>query len=172
MKKKIKEGSAGIPSWFSWLFILTIVGSIVYGIVYHFGYNWSSAEEYKQAVEKKINKNEVPVIDSLTAEGVNPYRGNTEAINAGLKTYTTFCAACHKADASGLVGPNLIDSTWLHGNTDKAMYDVIMNGVTIDKAKQQPVLGPMPAHKNSVGSKKVLELLAWLASKNDSLKGK
>ena len=40
------------------------------------------------------------------------------------------CAACHKADGGGLVGPNLTDRYWVHGaGADQDLYDVIAQGV-------------------------------------------
>ena len=168
---KIHENEGGVPTWFTWLFILSIIGASIYGIIYHFTLDWSAAKEYKQ--EAQVNLQTTSVTNtSLNTDGSNPYRDNSDAIAAGEKSYATLCAACHKADATGLIGPSLIDTVWLHGATDKAMYDVIMDGVTMDKAKQNPMKGPMPPHKNSLGSKKVLEVLAWMASKNPSLKNK
>ena len=39
------------------------------------------------------------------------------------------CAACHGAEGQGLIGPNLTDAYWIHGNTNVDIFNVISNGV-------------------------------------------
>lgn len=104
----------------------------------------------------------------VSADGSNPFRDNAEAVAAGQKTFQQFCVACHGPEGKGLIGPNLMDAEWLHGDTDAEIYQVVMEGVGVDKTKTGK--GPMPAHKQSVGSEKVYQVLAWLASNNKSLK--
>src|SRR5262249_48379907 len=55
---------------------------------------------------------------------------NDEVILAkGHQTFTTLCAPCHRADAGGLVGPNLTDEYWIHGSNFVDNLKVIINGV-------------------------------------------
>ena len=39
------------------------------------------------------------------------------------------CAPCHRADAGGLVGPNLCDDYWIHGSNFVDNLQTIWNGV-------------------------------------------
>ena len=136
--------------------VVAIFASLIFGILYSY--------QYQKAHPEKLV--------ALNDDGTNPYRTDAAAIERGKKTFEGICAACHKVDMTGLVGPNLTDATWLHGSTDKELYAIVMNGVPQDKLKQNPPKGPMPAHKNSLGSAKVLEVLAYVASKNPTLKAK
>ncbi|RME90653.1 MAG: cytochrome C [Candidatus Hydrogenedentota bacterium] len=169
---EIKENQGYIPKWFSILFGGTIVFGIVYSI-WLYASGWTQEKQYREQVKAaQINEPQKTTVVGLTEDGVNPFRGDKEAIAKGQQTFATICAACHKADATGLVGPNLVDNKWLHGNTDKEIFHVIMEGVPADKALQKPPKGPMPPHKASLGAKKVLQVMAWLADKNPSLKPK
>lgn len=159
-----------LPAWWSWLGIGAVIFSIGFAIVMHGVLDWSQEGQYKEEVALHEQKHPQQAVVALNADGSNPFRGDAAAIAAGEKTFTGMCAACHKKDMTGDVGPNLVDTTWLHGDTDQAIFDVIMNGVAADKLIQNPPKGSMPAHKQSVGAKGVLEIMAFIASKNTSLK--
>ncbi|MCB9759291.1 MAG: c-type cytochrome [Alphaproteobacteria bacterium] len=47
----------------------------------------------------------------------------------GAKIFQTNCVACHGADATGGVGPNLTDGEWLHGGTLADIKNTVTNGV-------------------------------------------
>ena len=65
--------------------------------------------------------------------------------------YRTICSACHKPDATGLVGPSLIDPYWKYGNSDEERFESVSEG--------RP--GGMPPWK-SLGNEKVWKVLAYL----------
>jgi cytochrome c oxidase cbb3-type subunit 3 len=72
--------------------------------------------------------------------GVTP-----EAIAQGDSIFhkTGNCYACHGANAQGLVGPNLTDSTWIHGD---GSYDFIVatviKGIPKEESKSGIVMPP------------------------------
>lgn len=169
-EEPIKENEGGIPKWFTILFWGCCYIALIYSIGYHAIAKWSQTKEYKEEVaEHKRMHPEVFV--KLNDDGSNPYRGMTAAIASGQKHFQSVCSVCHKANATGLIGPNLVDNQWLHGNTDAKIFKTIMEGIQYEETKQRPSKGPMPSHKNSLGSKKTLEVMAWLASKNKNMKG-
>lgn len=47
----------------------------------------------------------------------------------GHQVFQTYCVACHGADMTGLVGPNLIDDEWLHGGRLDDIKHTISTGV-------------------------------------------
>jgi cytochrome c oxidase cbb3-type subunit 3 len=53
--------------------------------------------------------------------------GHTTA--SGKTVFTTYCAACHRADGGGLIGPNLTDAYWLHGGQLVDVRRTINDGV-------------------------------------------
>jgi len=54
----------------------------------------------------------------------------TEAADlaAGKEIFKNTCAACHRADAGGQIGPNLTDDHWIFGGDIKNLFHTISNG--------------------------------------------
>jgi cytochrome c oxidase cbb3-type subunit 3 len=50
-------------------------------------------------------------------------------LEAGKKVFVTLCAACHKVDGGGLVGPNLTDNYTIHGGSIQDVFKTIKYGV-------------------------------------------
>lgn len=162
----IKQADNPMPTWWKSIFGFSILFSIAYVIYFHGYSDWGTGPQFeKQLTEHKIA---FPVVEIKTAEdGSNPFRNNEEKIASGKKTFQTICMACHGMDAKGLVGPNLMDAEWIHGNTDETVYLSISKGIAVEKAKLGR--GMMPAHE-SLGQEKIYEVMAWLAKENPSLK--
>lgn len=73
----------------------------------------------------------------------------------GKETFAAVCSACHGADGKGnqAVGaPNLTDSVWLYGGTEKTIVETITNGRN----------NQMPAWKDFLGDGKVHLLTAYV----------
>jgi cytochrome c oxidase cbb3-type subunit 3 len=50
------------------------------------------------------------------------------SLEAGKEIYMTNCAACHRADAGGQIGPNLTDDHWILGGGIKKVFHTITYG--------------------------------------------
>ena len=73
----------------------------------------------------------------------------------GKETFAAVCSACHGADGKGnqAVGaPNLTDSVWLYGGTEKTIIETVTNGRN----------NQMPAWKDFLGDGKVHLLTAYV----------
>jgi len=164
----IKQGENPLPVWWKWVFLGSVVFGILYPIYFHGFSDWGTSEYYsaqvKEYTEQFPNKN----ISIQSEDGSNPLRNNPSAITTGQTTFQTYCVACHGPTGEGLVGPNLMDKEWLHGNTDQQLYENVMIGIPFERTKLGR--GPMPSHAMSLGSEKVYQVLAWLASKNPEIK--
>ncbi len=62
-------------------------------------------------------------------EALNPYEGQTAAIEAGQKRFREGCAACHGANAEGGRGPNLAENQDLKRKTDGQLFKIIRYGI-------------------------------------------
>lgn len=172
----IVDNQGDLPGWWMTLFWGAIAWSILYFIWLHPMSSWNQHQMYSSEIELYQKEHPVQVVE-LDAEGHNPLAGNAAAIAAGEKTFKTICAACHKADGTGLIGPNLMDGQWLQSAAGssidaKEMFNIVMNGIDKDHIKQEqkpPQGGIMPAHSGSLGAKKTLEVMAYLGSKNKSI---
>lgn len=145
----IRELDNHLPPWWKWLFY----ASIAWGVVYLFAYHVVDvlplpAEEYanevaaaeEAAAARLVASEEAGVlIDESTVEMVT----DATALADGEKIYQTNCAACHKADGGGSIGPNLTDEYWIHGGGIKNIFSTVKYGV-VEKGmiSWEPVLSP------------------------------
>jgi cytochrome c-L len=89
--------------------------------------------------------------------GKNLYNTKEEAIAAGKKVYTRLCASCHLPNATGRLGPSLIDneSKYPRMNTDVGMFEIIYGGGA----------GAMQAFsKRSMSQDDMLQVIAYINS--------
>jgi len=84
----------------------------------------------------------------------NPYSGDPDAIAAGQKLYKKWCQACHLADGSGRIGPNLTDDQWSRARTgtDQGKFEIIYGGGA----------GAMQAFGRRMDQDDILKLMAYL----------
>jgi cytochrome c oxidase cbb3-type subunit 3 len=73
------------------------------------------------------------------------------------------CYACHGANAQGLIGPNLTDSTWIHGD---GSYDFIVATVTKGIPKEESKAGIMmpPKGGSTITDDQVKQVAAYVYS--------
>ncbi|PJZ70459.1 cytochrome C [Leptospira perolatii] len=164
----IKQADNPLPLWWKYVWLGSIVFSIGYTIYFHAYSVWGTEDFFSEQLteyEKQYPNRNVAI---ASTDGSNPLRGNAAAIASGQQTFQTYCVACHGPAGEGLIGPNLMDKQWIHGSTDKEIYEIVMKGIGPEKAKLGR--GPMPPHENSLGSEKVYQVMAWLASRNPNLK--
>lgn len=98
-------------------------------------------------------------VKSFQETGKNAYVGNPDAVAEGKKLYNDNCQVCHKPDASGGMGPNLIDDVAINtrANTDIGKFEIIHSGAA----------GAMrPFSKRGVTQDQILKIVAFI----DSLK--
>ncbi len=139
----IQEYDNRLPNW--WLY--TLYGSVVFAAVYWIGYHTlrsfdlPRAEYDQQAVAAQARYAEqLKTSGSVTPEALTALSHDPTTVAQGKEIFTTNCAACHKADGSGLIGPNLTDGAWMHGGKADQIYKTINDGVP---DKQMPTWGPV-----------------------------
>ena len=54
---------------------------------------------------------------------------NASVIAVGKQAFSQNCAACHRLDAGGQIGPNLTDDYWLHGAAIDQIRKTVTDGV-------------------------------------------
>ena len=126
----IQELDNKLPRWWVWLFYITIIFSAVYLVYYHvtktgdlqaaeYDKEMKAGDAIKSAAMGKFEAS-IPSLQPST---------DADVLAAGKQTYGKFCAACHRVDGGGLVGPNLTDDYWIHGSKYSDTLNVIWNGV-------------------------------------------
>jgi len=98
-------------------------------------------------------------VKAFRRDGVNPYHGNAEALAAGKTLFEDNCQPCHGADATGGMGPSLVDDVYVNtrANTDVGKFEIIHSGAS----------GAMRSFsERGVTQDQILKLIAYV----DSLK--
>lgn len=120
----IRELDNDSPSWFNLLFVVTIVFAFFYLYILFFFKPTGLVQEKEFAREMERTKRPAPT-EAFTVALLN----DEASLAKGKETYDKLCAVCHLADGGGLVGPNLTDEYWIHGNTIEEVYSVVKDGV-------------------------------------------
>lgn len=146
----IRELDNKLPRWWVWLFILTFIFAIVYLVGYHF-MGWPlQDEEYANEMKEAPKK-------AITAVSDDMYVIATDeaSLADGKATFNQICATCHGTLAQGLVGPNMTDPYWVHGNNMKMLYEIVANGAP-DKTKG------MIAYKDQLNPQKIKNVMSYI----------
>ena len=150
----IRELDNDLPPWWKWLFYITIIFAIIYLIrlfVFHADDLVHNKEYEKEMVQLAAEK---PQQETAAFEVVL-LQDETSLAN-GQETWNKICAACHLADGGGLVGPNMTDNYWIHGNTVEDLYNIVTNGV-IEKG--------MLSYKQQLSDQQRLEVVSYILEK-------
>lgn len=160
----IQECDNPLPTWWIGLFILTGIFGVSYISYVHFLGGKGQIEKYNIAQTKREAAALTEVEQDNTS--ANPTSPSTKAttVASAEADFQTNCSACHLADGSGSIGPNLTDNYWIHGGDEKSIRSVIEIGV-LEKG--------MPPWKDILGTKKINALVDLIVSwRGKDLKGK
>jgi cytochrome c oxidase cbb3-type subunit 3 len=140
----LKELNNPMPRWWMILFIITIVFSGVYLVLYPgLGsakglLGWSSAGAY-QADQNTATADLAVVYAAYASTPAADLSRDPKAMAIGERLFVNNCAACHGSDARGSKGfPNLTDHDWLHGGSPDDIIETITHG-------RQGMMPPMVA---------------------------
>lgn len=152
----LREMNNPLPRWWVWLFVITIVFSIVYLALYpglgsYVGkFAWTSDGQLQAELDKG-NAQVAPMYAKFSAMKPEDVAKDAQAMAIGERLFMNNCAPCHGSDARGNKGfPNLTDKDWLGGGTPEIIKADISNG-------RVAVMPPMAA---SVGTADDIKNLA------------
>jgi cytochrome c oxidase cbb3-type subunit 3 len=144
----LTESNNPLPMWWVWLFIITVVFSLLYLVAYpglgayEGQLKWSTKSEYDAEVAR-ANKELEPLYAQFTSRKAEEVAGDPNAVAIGERLFMNNCAQCHGSDARGSKGfPNLTDGDWLHGGGADKIAESIHRGR----------VGAMPPMAAAVGS--------------------
>ncbi len=130
----LREMNNPMPRWWMWLFVATIIFSLLYLVAYpglgsyEGELGWSTRAEYAVEVEQ-ADKELAPLYAQFTARKAEELAGDTVAMGVGERLFMNNCAQCHGSDARGSKGfPNLADTDWLHGGSPENINQTITAG--------------------------------------------
>lgn len=154
----IREYDNPLPRWWLWLFYATILFAAVYTPYYLLGYGDSPREDYRQqmtaAEQQQARRQQQAAAPTPPAGEPAPAPAQAD-VARGEQIFKQNCVACHGQQAQGMIGPNLTDNAWIHGNTLADVKQVITNGV--------PEKG-MIAWKNQLKPEQIAAVAAYVKS--------
>lgn len=154
----LQEFNNPLPRWWFWLFIISVIFSLIYLALYpglgsfRGALGWSQAGQHAGEVARATVAQQDRYARyaalSLPALGVDP-----EAMGTARTLYANYCAACHGSDARGGPGfPNLTDPDWLWGGEPELVLGSISGGR----------IGAMPGWEAVLGAAGVDEVTAYV----------
>lgn len=139
----IKELNNPSPRWWLWVFIVTVIWSVGYWVVYP---AWPTLTGHTKGVlgwteytKLKADQKEIDALRGTMAENIrtlsladiqNDPRLYEFAVAAGRTKFKENCAACHGTGAEGRPGfPNLNDDDWLWGGKPAEIEQTLRYGI-------------------------------------------
>ena len=152
----IEEYDNKLPLWWQY----TLYGAIVFALIYWFDYSVlkvhlspKGEHDAEMAQIAAANAERARASGPVSAQMLVTLSKDPKTLSDGKTTFTTLCAACHRADGGGNIGPNLTDSAWIHGSEPETIYKCAHDGVV---AKGMPAWGPQ------LGDQKVANVVAYV----------
>jgi len=155
----IRELDNDLPPWWKWLFYITIVFAVVYSIRLFVFHSDDLVQDREYAMEMEGYQADAAAAgttDESTVFIEMVLLEDDASLASGQATFESICAACHLKDGGGLVGPNMTDNYWIHGNTVEDLYRIATDGV-IEK-------GMLP-YKDQLSNQKRLEVVSYILVK-------
>ena len=156
----IREYDNPMPGWWVWLFWGTIIFSVVYFLgIRVFGfvdtYEEDLAESLADLEATRAAYAEANPTFDVDAASLAQFVEDPAHVEAGAAHYAAQCASCHGQQGQGLIGPNLADNYWIHGNSNVDIYNVITDGV---------IAQGMPPWESVFSPEERAELVAYVQS--------
>ncbi|GGA73892.1 cytochrome c oxidase subunit III [Flavobacterium palustre] len=154
----IKELDNNLPPWWVYSFYACIVFAAIYLVRFEIlGADNQEMELKKELAQAKIEvaeymKNAPDLMDEKTVTQLT----DPADLAIGKTTFETNCAACHKADGGGQIGPNLTDDHWILGGGVKNIFHTITNGGRDGKG--------MIAWKGTLKPKEIQKVASYILS--------
>lgn len=154
----IKELDNNLPPWWIYLFYACIGFAAIYLVRFEIlGADDQEMELKKEMAQAKIEVAEyMKTAPDLMDEKTVTLLTDAPSLAEGKTIFTTNCAACHRADAGGQIGPNLTDDKWILGGGIKNLFHTVTNGGRDGKG--------MIAWKGTLKPKEIQKVTSYIIS--------
>lgn len=127
----IREYDNPTPGWWHFLFLGTVLFSLVYTSFWH-GSELAWTPYDSLASDKKDYYGRLfAALGTLQPDEPTMRRlmGDERWMNFGASVYGANCAVCHGAQGTGITGPNLTDNFWINVEKMTDVYRIVTEGV-------------------------------------------
>lgn len=149
-----------LPRWWFWMFILSVVFSLAYLVLYPGLGAWRGTLGWSQNGQHTAEVNaaraqQAPRYARFAAMPLEQLAGDPDAMGEARSLFANGCAGCHGSDARGAPGfPDLTDADWLFANDPDTLVTTIGAGR----------LGVMPGWQAALTDAGVDEVVAYVQS--------
>ena len=150
----LEEFDNPLPRWWFYMFVITIVFSVIYLILYpglgaYKGlFGWTQLTQY-EAESANYDAKYSALYTQYANTPIIELAEDTEAMRTGERIFASYCTTCHGSDARGHTGfPNLSDDDWLWGGSPEQIKTSIMNG----RVANMPAKGGLPLTEDEVSN--------------------
>lgn len=153
----IQEYDNPTPGWWHALFILTVIFSVGYYIIWNLDPDASTIQDALAADQARDYARKFAEVGDLKADEPTMLKmmADQKWMAFAASSFKTRCASCHGPDAAGLIGPNLTDDSYKNIKVLTDIPNVIRNGAAA---------GAMPAQKNTLSENEIVLLASYVAS--------
>ncbi|MFO1427791.1 MAG: cytochrome-c oxidase, cbb3-type subunit III [Steroidobacteraceae bacterium] len=130
----LREFNNPLPRWWLWLFVLSIIFSVAYLVLYPgFGnakgsLGWTQEKQWA-AMQAEQEKKSQAMLAQFSGKSIAELSTDGRALAVGRNLFANNCAACHGSDGRGATGfPNLTDADWKWGGAPEAIETSIRDG--------------------------------------------
>ena len=163
----IREYDNPLPRWWVTIFWGSFVFALCYFLWYSvLGKGKGRLEEYREDVaQAEAIQAKRTMAEKVTEQSLDKLAKNSSAVSMGSEVFHTRCLPCHGDHAQGVIGPNLTDGYWIHGNgTLMDIYKTVDKGVA-DKG--------MPTWGKQLKPKELRAVVAYVGTlRNTNVKRK
>lgn len=156
----IREYDNPMPGWWVGIFWITVLFAPVYVLGVHV-FDWIDSYEDDFA-EAGAALEEVRAVYASTGPdfktdpgALAEYAQDATMAVAGEANFAAICAACHGENGQGVIGPNLTDAYWIHGDDPVQLWASIDEGF--------PAKG-MPPMNLQLSEQEMAEVMAYIVS--------
>lgn len=153
----IQEYDNDLPRWWLGTFVLSVLFGFGYWFYYH---NTSKGPTLAQELQADLKSYQTSSqssnqLASISEEDIKNLISDKAVIAKAQEVYIQNCMACHGMQGQGVIGPNLTDTSWIHGGKPEQVYSIIVAGV--------PAKG-MPTWKGVIGDAQIRGLVAYIST--------
>lgn len=143
----IRELETPLPAWWYWMFVITIIYSAIFLVLYPgLGsfkglLGWSQVGQLEAEIAR-ADKRFGPIFAGYLETPVEELVHNQQANRMGRRLFANNCSTCHGAAGTGAFGfPNLTDDSWQWGEGADRIRHAIVNGLQAAMPAWEAALG-------------------------------
>jgi cytochrome c oxidase cbb3-type subunit III len=163
----IQEYDNPMPRWWVWIYWASFYFAACYFLWNHVYMKGTSvvqeyAEDMQHAREEAAQRD---LGGGVTEDALTKLSSNAAVMADAQGIFKTRCVQCHGPNGEGLIGPNLTDGYWIHGEGKLMDIYGVVNGGVLTKG--------MPAWGKQLPAIEVTKVAAYIGTlRNKNLPGK